>query len=85
MLRKPFDKTSTYRKANETEHIINEPITTAAHERLYYTRTVRRWKNKANNTESDTKANLDTYRYPVISAIQIEFTAHRQKEEGRNK
>ena len=85
MFRKPFGKPATYRKREESIGITDEPITTDTREQLDYTLTSRTWKNSIKNTESDTKANLDSDPYPAIDTIQIKLTPSKPKGEGRNR
>ena len=85
MFGKPLDETATYRKKRETIDIINEPTTRDTHEQLDCALTTKTWKNTNKNTESDTKANIDSDRYPVPNTMQIKYTGKRRTRRRKEK
>ena len=74
MYRKTPNKLATYRKKKEKpKPNETESFAATTHEQLDYIITNKRWRNSISNTESDTKANIDTDHFPVIATVKLKL------------
>ena len=74
------DNTATYGRVGID---IAQEINKDTHEQIDYIVTPKRWRNAVTNAESDTKANIDSDRYPVIAKATLRLKAEQTKQDAK--